>query len=91
MADFEITPAYIMAAANNPGVTAHLAVVAARIKKRAEGIAKDEGVEMEVTTQAGVRPGGRPFVNVISDNADQEFGTSRTRRRRVLGRAGDAG
>lgn len=91
MAETEISYEFIQQAANHPGVVAQLAVVADRIKSRAEGLAAAEGIDMKITTQAGVRPEGRPFVNVIGDDADQEFGTWRGKRRRVLGRAGEAG
>lgn len=87
MAEMEISAAYIKQAMSQPGVALHLQVIADRRKARAEQLAKAEGVEMTVTTVAGVRPGGRPFVNVVSDNAAQEFGTSKTERRRILGRA----
>lgn len=87
MAELEISEELIRNAMHQPGVKAHLQVIADRRKKRAETIAKAEGVEMKVTTVAGVRPGGRPYVNIVSDNPDQEFGTSRTARRRILGRA----
>lgn len=91
MAETELTYEYIQQAANHPGVVAQLAVVAERIKARAEGIAADEETDMQITLQTGIRPEGRPFVNVVSDNAEQEFGSSRTSRRRILGRAGEAG
>lgn len=91
MAEVEITPAYILGAMQHPGVRAQLQVVANRVSARAVSLARTEGVEMNVSTVAGIRPGGRPFVNVISDNADQEFGTSKTARRRILGRAGERG
>lgn len=91
MGEIEISAAYIKEAMQQPGVVAHLQVVANRVAARASGLAASEGVEMNITTVAGVRPGGRPFVNVVSDNADQEFGTSKTERRRILGRAGDQG
>jgi len=91
MAETEISFEFIQQAANHPGVVAQLAVVAGRIKANAEGIAANEGISMQVTTEAGVRPKGRPFVNVVADNAEQEFGSSRTARRRILGRAGEGG
>lgn len=91
MGEVEISYEFIQKAANHPDVVAHLQVVADRIRKRAEGIAANEGVDMQVTTVAGVRPGGRPFVNVVSDNAEQEFGSSRVDRRRILGRAAGGG
>lgn len=87
MGEMEISRELILKAMHHKDVKAHLQVIANRRKKKAQTIAKTEGVEMNVTTVAGVRPGGRPFVNVVSDNADQEFGTSRTARRRILGRA----
>lgn len=91
MAEVEITFAYIQSAAHHPDVRKQLQVVADRIKGRADGLARAEGVDMNVTTVAGVRPKGRPFVNVVGDNAEQEFGSSRTKRRRILGRAGEGG
>ncbi|UVF61135.1 hypothetical protein SEA_AOKA_11 [Arthrobacter phage Aoka] len=91
MAETEISYEFIQEAARHPGVVAHLGVVAERIKRRAEQLADSEEVEMEVATEAGIRPGGRPFVNVVADNAEQEYGSARMRRLRILGRAGEAG
>lgn len=91
MAETEITPAFILSAMREPGVAAQLQVVASRVAARAVSIAAAEGVEMEVTTVAGVRPKGRPYVNVVTNNAEQEYGSARTKRRRILGRAADAG
>jgi hypothetical protein len=91
MAEVEISYEFIQEAARQPGVAAALATVGARIKGTADAIAQREGVSMQVTTEAGIRPQGRPFVNVIADNAEQEWGSSRVKRRRILGRAGEAG
>lgn len=91
MGEVEITPAFVLSAMHQPGVAAHLQVVADRVKVRAAGIASAEGVEMNLSTKAGVRPKGRPFVNVLADNAEQEFGSSRVGRRRILGRAAEQG
>lgn len=91
MAEVEISYEYIQSAARHPGVLAQLQVVADRVKARAQQLASKEGVEMTITTTSGQRPGGRPFVNVEGDNADQEFGTARSRRLRILGRAGEGG
>lgn len=91
MAEIEISYKFIQQAAQHPGVAKQLQVVADRIKARAEQLARNEGVDMTVTTQTGVRPGGRPFVNVVSDNPGQEFGSSRSGRFRILGRAGEGG
>lgn len=91
MGEFEISYEFIQAAAQNEGVVKQLQVVANRIQSRATGLASSDGVDMKFTTEAGIRPGGRPFVNVIGDNSEQEFGSSRTQRRRILGRAGEGG
>lgn len=82
---------FVNRAANHPGVLKQLQVVADRIKARGQGIAREEGVEMTITTRAGVRPEGRPFVDVVGDNADQEYGTAGVSKLRILGRAGEAG
>lgn len=86
-----LTYEYIQRAAQSAVVRKALQVKADKIKSRAESIATAEEVTMQVTTEAGIRPRGRPFVNVVSDNAEQEFGSSRTKRRRILGRAGEGG
>lgn len=91
MAEIEISYEFIQKAARQPGVTAALQIVANRVKVRAQQLAAKDDVDMRVTTESGVRPGGRPFVNVVGDNADQEFGTSRMGRFRILGRAGAGG
>ena len=51
-------------------------------------IADDEEVEAEFTIEEDIRPKGRPVARVVCDNPDQEWGTSKTERRRILGRAG---
>ncbi|AZS11708.1 head closure Hc1 [Arthrobacter phage Maja] len=91
MGEVEISYEFIQSAAQQPGVIAQLQVVADRIKGRAEALARQEGVDMTVSTTTGTRPGGRPFVNVTSDNPDQEFGTALHKRYRILGRAGEGG
>lgn len=91
MAEVEISYEFIQQAARHPGVRAQLQVVADRVRGRAEALARQEGVDMTVETIAGVRPGGRPFVNVVADNPDQEFGTALHRRHRIIGRAGEGG
>lgn len=49
-----------------------------KIAQRAKGIASSEKIPGKVTTEDGVRPKGRPYARVLFDNADQEFGTSKT-------------
>lgn len=91
MAEIEISYEFIQKAARHPGVAKALQMVANRVKARAQQLAAADDVDMRITMEAGVRPGGRPFVNVVGDNADQEFGTSRMGRFRILGRAGAGG
>lgn len=91
MSEVTISSEFILSAMHHPDVAAHLQVVADRVKGRAASIAAAEEIDMEVTTVAGVRPKGRPYVNVITNNAEQEFGSSRTERRRILGRAAEQG
>jgi hypothetical protein len=91
MAEVEISYGYVQKAARHKDVAKQLQVVANRVKARADALAAAEGVKMTTTTKAGTRPGGRPFVNVVGDNPDQEYGTSRSGRFRILGRAGAGG
>lgn len=88
MAEREISAELMAMAWNHPDIPKALQAEADRRAARARELAAAEGVEMEVTTVAGVRPKGRAFVNVVSDNVDQEFGSSRSARYRILGRAG---
>lgn len=91
MTEVEISYGFVQKAAQHPDIAKRLQVVANRVKARADALAEQEGVEMTTTTKAGTRPGGRPYVNVVGDNADQEHGTSRSGRFRILGRAGAGG
>lgn len=73
-------------------VRAALADVARGVARKANAIGRSEGVDMDATVSEGVRPKGRPYSRVSSDQADQEFGTAKTPRRRILARAaGGAG
>lgn len=89
--EVDLSYEFVKQAANHPGVLAQLGVVAERVKLRAEGIAASEGVEMKIKLVTGVRPEGRPFVDLVSEDDEQEFGTSRIGRLRILGRAAEAG
>lgn len=62
---------------------------AALIAARARQIDSSEGGRSTIRIVDGIRPGGRAYSNVVSDNVDAEFGTSKTARRRTLGRAAD--
>lgn len=89
--EVEITSEFIQSAMHQHGVAAHLQVVANRVAARARQLAAADDVDMDVSTVAGVRPKGRPYVNVVADNAEQEFGSSRMGRFRILGRAAESG
>lgn len=91
MAKMEISRDYVRAAANQPAVREQLAVVARRVKARADSLASAEGVEMNTRVEVGTRPGWRPQAVVYGDNAEQEWGSSRTERRRIMGRAAEGG
>ena len=87
----EISRDFVRAAARHEAVTKQLRVVGDRIAKRAESLAVSENVPMEVWVEQGERPGWRPQVVVYGDNTEQEFGSARADRRRILGRAGEEG
>ena len=89
MAEVEISYELIQKAAQHPDVRARVAETARKIAARAEAIAQDEGVTMNVDVVSGTRPGGRPYSNVVADNADQEFGSRKSGRYRVVGRAAE--
>jgi len=87
----EISRDFVRAAARHEAVTRQLRVIGDRVKNRAQSIAASEGVEMDFWIEEGERPGWRPQVVVYGDNPEQEFGSSRAERRRILGRAGEEG
>lgn len=89
MASIEISRDYVRAAANNETVRRQLGVVARRVKARADSLAGAEGVEMNTWVEEGTRPGWRPQAVVYGDNAEQEWGSSRQDRRRIMGRAAE--
>lgn len=74
-----------------PSVRAALRARAQAIAGRARGIAATETPDASITTDEGTRPRGRTYARVTSDDPDGEFGTEKRKRRRVLGRAADAG
>lgn len=83
-----ITPEYIREVMQSDPVREALRKRRDRIAQRAQVIADNEDVDANVRTEEGTRPRGRPYARVLAD-AEQEFGTSRVARRRVLGRAAE--
>jgi len=89
MAEVTINYELIQKAAQHPDVRARVEATARKIAGRVESLAHDEEVDMAVTVVSGTRPGGRPFSNVVADNVDQEFGTGKSARYRIVGRAAE--
>jgi hypothetical protein len=73
----------------NPDVVQHLKDHAEKVRDRAEQLAAADNVDAEFTTEEMRQSTGRPVVDVRSNNAEAEYGTSRVDRRRVLGRAAE--
>ncbi|GLB62666.1 hypothetical protein NCCP2495_05440 [Dietzia sp. NCCP-2495] len=61
--------------------------VAEQLAARARAITAAEGGKAKIRVEAGIRPGGRSRVNVVSDSPWEEYGTESTKRIRALGRA----
>ena len=78
---------FIQKAMQSQPVRQQLRARAATIAARADSIGKGEGIDMNTRVESGTRPQGRPYSNATSDRVEQEWGTSNTDRRRILGRA----
>lgn len=78
-------------AMRSQGVRNALRDQAERIARNARSINSSENVKATVSVSSGTNARGRPYSRVESDAADAEFGTSKTARRRVLGRAAEQG
>lgn len=74
-----------------PAVRAALRARAEQIASRARQIDSSEGGRADITVVEKIRPRGRATADVVSDDVDGEYGTSKTARRRTLGRAADIG
>lgn len=64
---------------------------AEEIASRARAITRAEGGQAQITTEFGIRPGGRARVNVVSSDAEEEFGREGKKRTRAIGRAARGG
>jgi hypothetical protein len=71
-------------------VRSKLAEVADRMEARAQHLAledtADDAEDVQIGREDGTRPAGRPYSRVTA-SLDQEFGTSKVARRRILGRS----
>lgn len=77
-------------AMRSDAVRAGLRARALKVQGTAEGLARADDVELESRVTEGTRPKGRPYARVESSNVDQEYGSSTTARRRILGRSAEA-
>lgn len=87
----EISRDFIREAAGQPIVRQALRQTAERVRRRADSLAASEGVPMNTWIEEGTRPGWRPQAQVYGDNTEQEYGSSRQDRRRIMGRAAEEG
>lgn len=72
-----------------PVVRAELRNQASRIASRARSLDAAEGGDAQIAVSDGTRPRGRAYARVSSTDVEGEWGTSKTARRRTLGRAAD--
>lgn len=76
-------------AANKPGrIMDGLEKVGRRTAQRATAVSRREGGTANYTIRKGVRPNGRVYVDVVSDNPAEEYGTEGTKRIGALRRVG---
>lgn len=89
MARVEVSSELIEEAMRSAETRAGLGARAESIRGRAASLAAAEDTRTQTPrVESGTRPKGRPYSRVtIDDGAAQEWGTSRTQRRRILGRA----
>jgi len=90
-ASIRISSELITEAMQSDATRAGLAERAGRVQSRVTALAQTEGVRIEpARVESGTRPKGRPYSRVvIDDGAEQEYGSSRMERRRILGRAAE--
>lgn len=70
-------------------VRAGLRARAEQVQNTADNLASSDDVELESRVTEGTRPQGRPYARVSSPNVEQEYGSSKTARRRILGQAAE--
>lgn len=70
---------------------AALLAKANRVAGRARAITSANDGNATISVEYGIRPGGRARVNVVSSDAEEEFGREGKKRTRALGRAARGG
>ena len=70
---------------------AALLAKANRVAGRARAITSANEGSATISVEYGIRPGGRARVNVVSSDAEEEFGREGKKRTRALGRAARGG
>lgn len=78
-------------AMRSQGVRRALAQRADRIAAAARSLNAAEQVDARIGREDGTNARGRPYGRITSTAVDAEYGTSKTARRRVLGRAAEQG
>lgn len=93
MPTIRISSETIVAAMQSDVTRTALAEHADKILDRAKRLAStiDEVKDAKLWRIDGIRPKGRPFSSVVCDDAEQEHGSMRTPKIRLLGRAAGLG
>lgn len=76
---------FVQKVQQSPGVRAKLRAVAERKAAQAALVAREERVAVPISIEHGTRPRGRSYSRIMIP-AVNEFGDSKTRRLRILGR-----
>lgn len=71
----------------DPNLRTALETRAKKTAERATAISRAEGGSANYTVKSGIRPGGRAFADVVSDNREEELGTEEVKRIGALRRA----
>lgn len=89
MSTLRINSELIVKAMQSDGVRKELRKFAQRKAAQVDQIGASENVNMNSYLEEGTRPKGRPFVKILSEQVDQEWGSRDSERRRIMGRAAE--
>lgn len=84
---YRLSPEQYAAIMQSKQLQQRLQDVGRGVMARAQSITNAEAGKAQISLESGIRPGGRAFTNVVSSSAAEEYGNSKTKRRRALGRA----